>query len=169
MKLSLVGYMGSGKTTLGKALAEDWRLPFIDLDQRIEAKAQQSIAQLISNKGELYFRQLEKEVLQAVLGQPSFILATGGGTPCYYQNMALLNQASLTAYLNVSVKQLQHRLKGQNQTRPLMAHVAKEDLREFIAKHLWERRPFYEQAQLTLPQDLNGTLEQMEYLKKQIS
>lgn len=146
MKISLVGYMGSGKTTVGKQLAELMGLGFIDLDEFIEVREGKSIQEIFSEKGEIYFRKLENELLKEVLSEKSFVLSTGGGTPSFYNNMDLINKNSLSFYLHASPTALAERLNQGQVERPLIAHVASEDLVEFIAKHLFERNAFYQMA-----------------------
>lgn len=165
MKISLVGYMAAGKSTLGRALAESLGLPFKDLDQLIEAKSGSSVSELIFNKGELYFRNLEREVLQEVLKEQQFVLALGGGTPCYFDNMELLNSQSVTVYLERSIADLFGVLAIDRRERPLIAHLAEADLKEFIAKHLFERREFYEKAIFKIPQEQKSLSERLETLK----
>ena len=144
--------MGAGKTSLGKALAESLNLPFFDLDHLIESDHGDSVSELILNKGELYFRQLERKVLEKALQKEQFVLAHGGGTPCYYDNMELINAQSLSIYLERSINDLSQTLGEDRKERPLIAHLNDGDLKEFIAKHLFERRPFYEKAIFKLSQ-----------------
>jgi len=165
MKISLVGYMGSGKSVLGKALAETLNLPFLDLDQLIEKQTGYTVAETIFNKGELFFRKLERQTLNKVLEREQFVLATGGGTPCYYDNMDQLNQNSLTVYLNMTVAQLFERLKDHQQERPLIAHLKEDALKEFIAKHLFERQAFYQQATFVLPTQVAQVEARLQHLK----
>lgn len=146
MKITLVGYMAAGKTTVGKALASRLNLPFLDLDGLIEQNEGVSITTIIQQKGELYFRKLEQETLEIILNQPNFVLSLGGGTPCYYSNMDLVNQHSKSCYLRMSSKTLGNRLANTQHERPLIAHLKNEELTEFVAKHLFERSAFYEEA-----------------------
>lgn len=146
MKISLLGYMGAGKSSLGRNLALKLGIPFLDLDAQIAAKAGQSVSELILNAGEIHFRQLEREVLLDCLQEPSFVLALGGGTPCYFDNMQTVNANSISFYLEKSIADLFDILQKDRRERPLIAHLADDDLKEFIAKHLFERRNFYEQA-----------------------
>ncbi|MDR9375279.1 MAG: shikimate kinase [Schleiferiaceae bacterium] len=168
MKISLLGYMGAGKSTLGKALAQRWSLPFLDLDEVFQAQMGLSVAETLRQKGEIYFRRAEHQLLEELLSRPRFVLALGGGTPCYYQHMEELNAHTHTVYLQQSVKQLAERLRHQRAERPLLAEIAEEQLSEFIAKHLFERRAFYERAQLTLPQSASDTEAQIDYLEKHL-
>lgn len=168
MKITLVGYMGSGKSRFAEELAGHYQLRHFDLDEEIEKETGYTIAETFFNKGELYFRKLERAKLQALLKFEDAVIATGGGTPCYYDNMQLINKASLSVYLQASVNTLYERLKNQRAERPLLAHLADEKLKEFIAKHLFERAAFYEQATVILPetaQSAEARLKQLnEYL-----
>lgn len=138
--------MGAGKTSLGKALAQSLKLPFYDLDHLIAEEQGDSVSEIILNKGELFFRKLERQVLEKALTRESFVLAQGGGTPCYYDNMELINSHSVSIYLERSIADLLAVLSEDRKERPLIAHLNDADLQEFIAKHLFERRDFYEKA-----------------------
>ncbi len=144
MKVFLIGYMASGKSTLGKALAQALALPFIDLDVEIERTTNTTIAEIITGKGELHFRKLESAVLKDLLEQhETGVFALGGGTPVFYDHMELLNAEGETIFLDVPVGELAKRLEGDIK-RPLIQN--KEDVAEFVAKHMFERRPYYSQA-----------------------
>lgn len=144
MKVFLIGYMASGKSTLGKALAKALALPFIDLDVEIERTAGASITEIIDTKGELHFRKVESAVLKNLLEQyETGVFALGGGTPVFYNHMDLLNAEGETIFLDVPVGELAKRLEGDVK-RPLIQN--KEDVAEFVAKHMFERRPYYSQA-----------------------
>ena len=144
MKVFLIGYMASGKSSLGKALAEAMTLPFIDLDTEIERISNASITSIIEHQGELKFRQLESNVLkQTITKNEHFVFALGGGTPVFYNHMDLLNAEGETIFLDVPVGELAKRLEGDIK-RPLIQN--KEDVAEFVAKHMFERRPYYSQA-----------------------
>ncbi len=136
--------MASGKSTLGKALAQRRALPFVDLDIEIEKAAGASISEIIDSKGELHFRKLESTVLKELLAQyVTAVFAIGGGTPIFYNHMDLLNEQGVTIFLDVPVGELAKRLEGDI-VRPLIQN--KEDVAEFVAKHIFERRPYYSQA-----------------------
>jgi len=144
MKVFLIGYMASGKSTLGKALAGALMLPFIDLDVEIERTAGASITEIIDTKGELHFRKIESGVLNELLEQnDTGVFALGGGTPVFYNHMELLNAEGETIFLDVPVGELARRLEGDIK-RPLIQN--KEDVTEFVAKHMFERRAYYSQA-----------------------
>lgn len=146
MRIALVGYMGSGKSTIGKLLAAHLRLPFVDLDRAIEQQEQLSIADLFKVKGEDYFRSCEAKVLRTLLTDtPAFVLATGGGTPCFFDNMKLLNEQSSTFYLNCDATAIHERIPSSVHTRPLFSSDIKE-----LQQHLSSRIPFYSMARHTI-------------------
>ncbi len=151
MNISLIGYMGSGKSTIGKRLAEELNLNFIDLDEFIEQENNQSISSIFTQHGEIKFRKMERNALADILNLNSnAVISLGGGTPVYYNNIELINEKSFSIYLRLSIKDIINRLNHEKQKRPLIAHLNHEQLPEFIAKHLFERRSFYEQAYLTV-------------------
>ena len=150
MKIVLVGYMGAGKSTVGRALAEKSGLPFVDLDTEIEKEQGEKVSQIIFTRGELTFRQLERAKLEELLKKDRFVMSVGGGTPCYYDNIDLINRSALSIYLQLGVKELYHRLEGTQGERPLIAHQHGNELMEFIGKHLFERQQFYEKAIFTI-------------------
>lgn len=148
MKIILVGYMASGKSTIGKLLSESLRIPFYDLDHLIETDLNLKVNEIFEQKGELFFRKKEKEVLENFLKTTdNYVLALGGGTPCYYDNFELYDSLTIhSIYLKASVGTLLERLHSQKATRPLIAHFNEEELQEFLAKHLFERSYFYHQV-----------------------
>ena len=150
MKLILIGYMGSGKSTIGKQLANSLNSSFIDLDDFISEKNQSPISDIFKNKGELFFRKQEFVCLQEILdNKDKLVLATGGGTPCYGVNMdAMLEKSDKVIYLDMSIPALVTRLEGEKMKRPLIANLENDKLPEFIGKHLFERRPVYRRASL---------------------
>ena len=152
MRIFLLGYMASGKSTLGAALADTLDCAFVDLDGLLEGKLGMPVGAYIEEKGELSFRKAEHEALVSWLaeGPEDAVVALGGGTPVFYDHMALLNEAGRTVFLDVSIGELAQRLKGSTD-RPLIK--SKEDLVEFVAKHLFERRPYYSQAQMRVKGD----------------
>lgn len=154
MVIVLMGYMGSGKSTIGRHLASILNYDFIDLDDYIETKEEQSITSIFQSKGEIYFRKLETKYLQELLSsEDNVVLALGGGTPCYSNNMELIlttNNAK-SVYLKLSITALVERLKSEKQNRPLISHLnSDEALLEFIGKHLFERSQYYSQSNYTI-------------------
>lgn len=154
MKVILIGYMGSGKSAVGKILAEKLNFPFIDLDDAIENSTGLSISELFKTKGEIFFRKQENKVLKEVLNASDhFILATGGGTPCYGDAMNLIKNTpdSKVIYLRTPISVLTRRLYHEKSARPLIAHLnTTEDLAEFIGIHIFERSQFYNRADITI-------------------
>lgn len=145
----LLGYMGCGKSTIGKSLAQKLNIPFIDLDQVIENQENESIKAIFDKRGELYFRKLERQVLQDLIAQESpAVISLGGGTPCYFDNMEKLVAAKhYSVYLKASIPTLVQRLKLEKVLRPMIAHLTDDAaLTEFIGKHLFERNAFYQKA-----------------------
>ena len=155
MRIFLVGFMGSGKSYTGRMLAELIGLPFIDLDDYVTARAGMSVTEIFHRHSEKFFRELEREVLLSTTPLPSFVMATGGGTPCYHNLIDHLNDLGTTVYLDVSVEVLVDRLRSEATHRPLLA--SSTDLRTTIESKLGERRACYERAQLHLRIDNPGT------------
>ncbi|MCH2489746.1 MAG: shikimate kinase [Flavobacteriales bacterium] len=154
MKLVLIGYMGSGKSVVANQLAQKLQYDSIDLDAYIETQENCSISTLFSKKGEIYFRRKENEYLHTLIeNENNFVLATGGGTPCYYNSMETLNAKDkvVTIYLKTDINTLTSRLFHERAKRPLISHLeTKELLTDFIRKHLFERAYYYNQATLVI-------------------
>jgi len=144
----LIGYMGVGKTTLAKLLAEQLQLSFCDTDQIIEQQEKRSIAEIFRNDGELYFRMLETELLKQY--NRKGIVACGGGLAIYNNNMKLINSKGISIYLKASTNHLYNQLKDDKKSRPLIANITNEELKLYIKKELKNRSPFYELAQHTI-------------------
>ncbi len=154
-KIILLGYMGCGKSTIAKLLAAKVGLPYLDLDEIIEKKENSSLKNIFSEKGELYFRKLEHDILSDLIkNQDSFILSLGGGTTCYANNHEFLNGNNvISIYLNASVAILYNRLINSKYERPLIANKNPEEMKEFIAKNLFDRSFYYNQAQYKISVD----------------
>ncbi|MFA6946485.1 MAG: shikimate kinase [Pedobacter sp.] len=146
MKVFLIGFMGSGKTTIGKKLANYLKYDFIDLDKVIESRAGMSIVNYFELHGEGAFRELERDILQKTEFPENAIIATGGGAPCFGDNMEWMNKNGLVAYLSLSPKALASRLEHSKTDRPLIRHLKGDELIDFIRKKLQEREEFYNQA-----------------------
>lgn len=147
-RIILIGYMGAGKTTLGKILAHEQNLEFIDLDWYIENRFHQSVSQLFTTRGEEGFRQIERNILHEVAEFENVVISSGGGTPCFFDNMEYMNQQGLTIYLKASPEVLRAHLRMGKQKRPLIAQKNDEELDSFIRESLNKREPFYNQAKL---------------------
>ena len=150
MKVFLVGFMGSGKTTIGKKLANYLKCDFIDLDKLIETKVGMSIVEYFELHGESAFRDLEREVLQKTDFPENVIIATGGGAPCFGDNMSWMNENGLVAYLSLSPKALASRLENSKTDRPLIRNLKGDELEGFISAKLAEREPFYNQSKFVV-------------------
>ncbi len=158
-KIFLIGFMGCGKSKLGKGLALKSNRPFIDLDELIESQSQMTIPQLFTIVGEQGFREKEREVLQNATFANDIIIATGGGAPCFFDNMEWMNSNGITVFIDSPVKVLADRLINARVERPLVKGKSYEELIEFIDLKLKERRPFYEQAKIILKgMDLNAEI-----------
>lgn len=146
IRIFLTGYMGAGKTTLGKAFARELNVPFIDLDWYIEERFHKSIRELFVERGEASFRELEQSMLHEVGEFENVIISTGGGTPCFFDNMEYMNQHGQTIFLDVHPDILFQRLRVATQQRPILQGKTDEELRAFIVETLDKRAPFYSQA-----------------------
>ncbi len=146
IRIFLTGYMGAGKTTLGKAFARELDVPFVDLDWYIEERFHKSISELFTLRGEASFRELERSMLHEVADFDDVIVSTGGGTPCFYDNMDYMNQKGKTVFLNVHPDILFQRLHVARQQRPILQNKTDEELRNFIKDALNKRLSFYNQA-----------------------
>ncbi len=142
----LIGYMGCGKSTLGRALERTTGLQFIDLDNYIENRFHMTVSQLFAARGEEGFRRAEAAMLDEVSQFSDVIIACGGGTPCFFDNMDLMNSRGLTVWLTTPLSRLLERLTRNRSKRPILADRSDDELREFITKALAEREPFYSRA-----------------------
>jgi len=153
MRLYLIGFMGSGKSTLGREVADRLGISFWDLDEYVESKAQKSIPVIFEEEGEAYFRNLEKGALHDSFDLGAGIISTGGGSPCFFDNMKAINRNGTSVFLNASVDELVKRLKGEQEQRPLLKGKSDEELTHFIATKLSGRLPFYEKAHYEIDTD----------------
>ena len=150
MRIFLIGFMGSGKTTWGKLMAEKMGLRFFDLDMLIENRANLKINDIFDTKGEEYFRKLEAVCLRELHDQDDFVLACGGGAPCYYDNMMIMNSLGISIWLNTPKQVMATRLLEEAGHRPLIRSLSPGKLQEFIDDKLEERLQFYTQAKMTI-------------------
>jgi shikimate kinase len=157
MIIVLIGYMASGKTSIGKKLAKKLDYNFLDLDDYIEEKEKLSVSDVFKEKGEIYFRKQEALYLNQLLkSENNTVLSVGGGTPCYSGNMALIlaSEQVKSIYLKASLSTLANKLLRKKAKRPLIAHVETiEEMTEFVGKHLFERVQFYNQAEIKVSID----------------
>ncbi len=144
--LYIIGFMGSGKTTAGRRLASSLRWSFIDLDRRIEEYLNMTIAEVFSQYGENYFREIESRLLRDLAPASDIVVATGGGAPCYGNNMEFMLDSGLTIYLKLTPSQLASRLSSSSDERPLIRNLTGENLLKFIEGKLAEREKWYEKS-----------------------
>lgn len=153
-RIILIGFMGSGKTTIGKKLASRLGVPFYDADQEIEKGVLLSVGEIFANYGEMRFREIETEYLEMLATESEdFVLATGGGMPCFHNNMERLNSLGTTFYLERSPKELAQRLRNAKSHRPLLSGLNDEDLLSSIQERLSEREDYYKQSNFILSRE----------------
>jgi len=150
MKIYLIGYMGSGKSTLGKCLAESLCISWIDLDDEFESRFKISIPDFFEKYGENTFRELEHKLLIEYSLIPDIVVSTGGGVPCFYNNIELMNQTGLTIYLSATPELLLSRIKPFAWKRPLFQQMSGSDLLQKITQHLNSREMYYKQAKIII-------------------
>ena len=151
VRIFLTGYMGAGKTTLGKAFARKLNIPFIDLDWYIEERFHKTVGELFTERGETGFRELERNMLHEVAEFENVVISTGGGAPCFFDNMEFMNRVGKTVFLDVHPDVLFRRLRIAKQQRPILQGKEDDELKAFIIRALEQfpehRAPFYTQAQ----------------------
>ena len=145
----LLGFPGSGKSTLGLSLSRILNLPFIDADAYISLKTGMSVSRIFAEYGEKRFRELESEILIEILDEPRSVIATGGGMPCFNNNMEMMNMRGTTIYMKVEQRLLFFRLRN-NKSRPLVAGKSNDELNRYISETLQAREKFYKQAHIVL-------------------
>lgn len=156
MNIILVGYMGSGKTTLGKKLATRFGLKFIDTDKIIEQEENCAISEIFSKHGEDHFRELEKKLVLRLKEQDNLLVSTGGGMPCFNDVMDELNEMGITIYLKRPVKELANRILNSKKKRPLTDGKTEEELIRFIEDAINERQVYYEKAHIIADRDVQN-------------
>jgi len=167
-RIFLIGYMGAGKTTAGRELAKELNLEFVDLDHFIQARYQKTVGQIFAEVGEDEFRNIERNVLMEVGEFEDVVISTGGGTPCFYDNMEYMNHTGTTVYLKASPEALSSRLNLCKEKRPLIKDKNEEELYKFVVESLEKREPFYSKAGiifeteiLVTREDVNGYVRQL--------
>lgn len=150
IKVVLIGYMGAGKTTVGKALAAELGLTFYDLDWYISMRYHRTVSEIFAERGEEGFRDLERRMLHEVAEFENVIISCGGGTPCFFDNMEYMNSLADTIYLKADPDVLAMHLKMGKGKRPLIEGKTPEELESYIRESLAVREPYYKQAKYTL-------------------
>ncbi len=154
MRIFLIGFMGSGKTHWGRLLSQKLGLPFFDLDEQVSEQAGKSIAEIFATEGEERFRLMEKDVLHIITeSHESFVMACGGGSPCFYNNIEYMNQSGTTVWINTPATVLFQRLIKEKENRPLIRDLSDEQLRNFIQRKYADRRIYFEQAGLVVEEE----------------
>jgi shikimate kinase len=155
MRVYLLGFMGSGKSHWGKLLSQKLTIPLFDLDRQIVEDEEMPINEIFEQKGEEYFRMKEKEILHTLTeNNDSFVMACGGGTPCFFNNIDFMNNNGTTVWLNTRMEVLYERLLKEKADRPLLRDLKDEQLKLFMVKKFSERRIYYEQAELVVEEDV---------------
>ncbi|HPR84696.1 MAG TPA: shikimate kinase [Prolixibacteraceae bacterium] len=150
MRIFLIGFMGCGKSTMGRSLASMLNLTFIDLDTFIEGKYFKTVPQIFAEEGESEFRKKEHKALEEVALFDDVIVATGGGAPCFFDNVEVMNNAGYCIFLDVATESLVKRLIHSKTERPLIKGKSPDELKTFIDALMQKRRPFYEKAKYIL-------------------
>jgi shikimate kinase len=154
MKIFLIGFMGCGKTHWGRELSHKLQLPFFDLDNVIEEKEEKDISSIFAEMGEEYFRMLEKDVLYMLTeSHDGFVMACGGGTPCFFNNIDYMKKHGATVWINCSVECLYNRLVKEKSKRPLISSISDAELKTFIIRKFSDRKIFYQQASVIINDD----------------
>ncbi|HLN53708.1 MAG TPA: shikimate kinase [Lentimicrobium sp.] len=146
----LIGYMGSGKSTAGKKLANRLKFDFVDVDAAIEQMTGKPVAKIFSDEGEDQFRQLEHSIIKSLTARKNVVIATGGGAPCFFDNIQLMNSKGVTVYLKMAPGALAKRIIESKSERPLLKYVANEDLPAYINIHLQQREVYYKRAEIVV-------------------
>ena len=155
-RIIFIGYMGAGKTTVGKALSKELGIPFYDLDWYIQSRMRKTVAQLFTERGEEGFRQVEYNMLHEVAEFENVILSCGGGTPCFFDNIDYMNGQGETVYLKATPEVLYGHLKMGKSVRPLLVGKTENELLTFIKQQLSVREPYYKKAHQLLLSSLNN-------------
>jgi shikimate kinase len=154
MKIYLIGFMGAGKTHWGRQLSQKLAIPFFDLDEQVMTHTGKSIDEIFNEDGEEHFRLMEKEVMHIITeSHDSFVMACGGGSPCYFNNIDYMNQSGTTVWINTPMDTLFNRLVDEKEKRPLIRELSDQQLKNFIHKKFADRRIYYEQADLTVDEE----------------
>ena len=161
IRIILIGYMGAGKTTVGKSLAKELGVPFYDLDWYIESRMRKTVAQIFAEKGEEGFRKIEYNMLHEIAEFEDVIVSCGGGTPCFFDNIDYMNQQGPVIYLKAEPEVLYKHLVMSKNDRPLLHGKSPEQLITFIREQLEKREPFYSKARYTLDVSLMDNYEKI--------
>ncbi len=167
-RVIIIGYMGAGKTTVGKQLAKELKIPFYDLDWYIETRMRKTVKQIFDERGEEGFRRIEHNMLHEVAEFENVIISCGGGTPCFFDNMDYMNQQGDTIYLKAEPDILHKHLQMGKGVRPLLLNKTPEEVRLFIREQLEKREPFYMKAKHVIDVNLMDTYDKIQICVEKI-
>ena len=168
IRVILIGYMGAGKTTVGKALGKALGVTFYDLDWYIETRMRKTVKQIFDEQGEEGFRKMEHNMLHEVAEFENVVISCGGGTPCFYDNMDYMNQQADTVYLKASPEVLYKHLKMAKGVRPLLLNKTPEEVQVYIREELNRREQFYGKAKHILDIDVMDSLDKIQFFVEEI-
>ena len=168
IRVILIGFMGAGKTTVGKALGKALGVTFYDLDWYIETRMRKTVKQIFDEQGEEGFRKMEHNMLHEVVEFENVVISCGGGTPCFYDNMDYLNQQGDTVYLKASPEVLYKHLKMAKGVRPLLLNKTPEEVQVYIREELNRREQFYGKAKHILDIDVMDSLDKIQFFVEEI-
>lgn len=167
-RIILIGYMGAGKTTVGKALAKELRMPFYDLDWYIESRMHKTVKAIFDERGEAGFRKIEHNMLHEVAEFEDIIISCGGGTPCFFDNIDYMNRQGETVYLKATPEVLYGHLKMGKTIRPLLLNKTADEVQVFIREQLTQREPYYSKAKHVLDVNLLDDYEKIKISVEQL-
>jgi shikimate kinase len=167
-RIFLIGYMGAGKTLVGKYLARRMNLNYIDTDHFIENRYRKKISEIFAAEGEERFREIEHRVLLEISEFEDVVISTGGGLPCFNDNMTIMNNTGITVYLEAPVEELAVRLEESKNVRPVLKSRKGNELVDFVRDSLNVRKPFYEQAKIRLSAGQMNSKNEVEALAKEL-
>lgn len=167
-RIILIGYMGAGKTTVGKALAKELRMPFYDLDWYIESRMHKTVKEIFDERGEAGFRKIEHNMLHEVAEFEDIIISCGGGTPCFFDNIDYMNRQGETVYLKATPEVLYGHLKMGKTIRPLLLNKTADEVQVFIREQLAQREPYYSRAKHVLDVNLLDDYEKIKISVEQL-
>ncbi|MGB0368317.1 MAG: shikimate kinase [Flavobacteriales bacterium] len=150
MRVFLIGYMASGKSTAAKKLAKKLGVDFVDLDREIAKTSGMKIPEIFKDKGELGFRKLERRELRTWLNKDNYVMACGGGTPCFFESMDEMNGAGITIYLQMTAKAVVDRVQSAKEERPILKGLSEEKMLKKVAFQIEKREPYYTRAEWTV-------------------
>lgn len=168
-RIIIIGYMGAGKTTVGKALAKDLGLTFYDLDWYIESRMHKTVKQIFDEQGEEGFRRIERNMLHEVAEFEDVIISCGGGTPCFFDNIDYMNQVGEVFYLKASPETILQHLSMSRGERPLLKDKTPEQLQQFVTEQLAQREPFYSKARHIVDVNVLDSFDKIKFVTQDIA